>query len=94
MLAAAKALSEDFRFMRVDLYDTPQKPLFGELTLAPEAGLCRFDPRQIDLELGASWSYPDPAIRRKRLPTSLPLPPLDNEPSEARAGTEGVVPPR
>jgi len=64
MLAAAKTLSEGFRFMRVDLYDTPQKPLFGELTLAPEAGLCRFDPRQVDFELGASWLYPNPAIKR------------------------------
>jgi hypothetical protein len=58
MLRAARVLSDGFRFVRVDLYDTAQGPLFGELTFAPEAGLCRFDPPAFDLELGASWAYP------------------------------------
>ncbi|OQW58413.1 MAG: hypothetical protein A4S17_11690 [Proteobacteria bacterium HN_bin10] len=58
MLAAAETLAAGFRFLRVDLYDTPDRPLFGELTLAPEAGLCRFSPDRIDLELGEAWSYP------------------------------------
>lgn len=58
MLDAANTLSKGFRFVRVDLYDTPARPLFGEMTFAPEAGLCRFDPPEFDLELGESWSYP------------------------------------
>lgn len=59
MLHAARVLADGFRFMRVDLYDTPKGPLFGELTFAPEAGLCRFKPPAFDLELGESWSYPE-----------------------------------
>ena len=59
MLRAAEKLSDGFRFVRVDLYDTPKGPLFGELTFTPEAGLCRFEPADFDLELGASWSYPE-----------------------------------
>jgi len=74
MLEAARTLAEGFRFVRVDFYDTPQKPLFGELTFAPEAGLCRFDPPEVDFELGASWSYPRPAFEREQLSTSPSLP--------------------
>ncbi len=59
MIAAASKLAEGFRFVRVDLYDTPQRPLFGEMTFSPEAGLCRFEPAAFDLELGESWSYPE-----------------------------------
>lgn len=59
MLEAASKLAKGFRFVRVDLYDTPQKPLFGEMTFSPEAGLCRFEPAGFDLELGESWSYPE-----------------------------------
>ena len=58
MIHAATVLSEGFRFVRVDLYDTPERPLFGEMTFAPEAGLCRFDPPTFDLQLGESWAYP------------------------------------
>lgn len=59
MMAAASRLADGFRFVRVDLYDREQGPLFGELTFAPEAGLCRFEPPEFDLELGESWSYPE-----------------------------------
>lgn len=58
MLNAAHTLADGFRFVRVDLYDTPKGPLFGEMTFAPEAGLCRFEPRDFDLKLGESWAYP------------------------------------
>lgn len=58
MLRAALTLSEGFRFARVDLYDTATGPLFGEMTFAPEAGLCRFEPNDFDLKLGESWAYP------------------------------------
>ena len=52
-------MADGFRFVRVDLYDLPQRPLFGEMTFSPEAGLCRFEPAGFDLELGESWSYPE-----------------------------------
>lgn len=71
MLAAAETLAAGSRFLRVDLYDTPDGPLFGELTLAPEAGLCRFSPDRMDLELGEAWSYPSPSEQeRVRSPSS------------------------
>ncbi|MGH6950194.1 MAG: ATP-grasp fold amidoligase family protein, partial [Vitreimonas sp.] len=60
MVRAAQVLAEGLRFVRVDLYDTPAGPLFGEMTFAPEAGLCQFDPQRLDIELGESWSYPAP----------------------------------
>ncbi len=61
MLQAARALANGFRFARIDLYDTPAGPLFGEITFAPEAGLCRFNPPAFDLTLGESWVYPNAA---------------------------------
>lgn len=67
MLEAASKLAEGFRFVRVDLYDTPQKPLFGEMTFSPEAGLCRFEPVGFDLELGESWSYPEATNEMQQL---------------------------
>lgn len=67
MLEAASKLAEGFRFVRVDLYDTAQKPLFGEMTFSPEAGLCRFEPAGFDLELGESWSYPEQSNEAQQL---------------------------
>jgi hypothetical protein len=72
MLEAASKLADGFRFVRVDLYDTPQRPLFGEMTFSPEAGSLPFRTRGFDLELGESWSYPEatnepatPFVRRR-----------------------------
>jgi hypothetical protein len=65
MLNAARTLSQGFRFARVDLYDVASGPLFGELTFAPEAGLCRFKPPSFDLELGRKWAYPAPGHARQ-----------------------------
>jgi len=64
MLEASRVLGDGFRFVRVDLYDTAKGPLFGEMTFAPEAGLCRFDPPDFDLRLGESWAYPSAADTR------------------------------
>jgi hypothetical protein len=44
MLAVAARLSEEFDFVRVDLYDVGGKPYFGELTFAPAAGCGRTPP--------------------------------------------------
>jgi hypothetical protein len=64
MLSAAARLADDFRFVRVDLYDTPERPVFGEITFWPEAGLCRFEPSSFDSALGAEWAYPGRHRRR------------------------------
>jgi hypothetical protein len=69
MMHAAKTLAHGFRFVRVDLYDTDNGPLFGEMTFSPEAGLCRFEPESFDLDLGESWTYPAPSNEAAQLKT-------------------------
>jgi len=44
MTKVAKALSADFEFVRVDLYEIDGKVMFGELTFTP-AGCIEFDYR-------------------------------------------------
>lgn len=39
MVEIAKTLSADFKFVRVDLYDCPDKVVFGELTFSPAEGI-------------------------------------------------------
>ena len=50
----AEILSNREPFIRVDLYDCG-RPVFGELTLHPEAGLGHFTPPEWDLRFGARW---------------------------------------
>ncbi|MDR2406503.1 MAG: hypothetical protein LBE13_00095 [Bacteroidales bacterium] len=42
MVKYANILAKDFKFVRVDLYDTGDKVFFGELTFTPEGGLIRY----------------------------------------------------
>lgn len=42
MIEYAEILSRDFKFVRVDLYDTGDKVFFGELTFTPHGGLLRY----------------------------------------------------
>jgi hypothetical protein len=55
MLDLAAKLSQDFDFVRVDLYDMGDKVYFGELTHYPASGREKFTPRSFDFELGAFW---------------------------------------
>jgi len=52
MVSIAKKLSEDFSYVRVDLYCVNNKIYFGELTFYHGAGLERFDPEFWDRQLG------------------------------------------
>jgi len=54
MLKMADALSAPEPFARVDLYDVG-RPVFGEITLHPGAGLERFTPPEWDLTFGRYW---------------------------------------
>jgi hypothetical protein len=54
MIQIAEILSNREPFIRVDLYDCG-RPVFGELTLHPEAGLGHFTPPEWDLRFGARW---------------------------------------
>ncbi len=56
MIRVAEKLGEDFDFIRVDLYNISEDEIvFGELTLAPESGGGKFDPRDYDFQLGSHW---------------------------------------
>ncbi|WP_025597150.1 ATP-grasp fold amidoligase family protein [Burkholderia sp. WSM2230] len=52
ILAAARKLSEDFDYVRVDLYAPDNQIYFGELTFTPGAGVLPFTPDKVDYEWG------------------------------------------
>jgi hypothetical protein len=52
ILDAAAILSEDFNYVRVDLYAPDNEVYFGELTFTPGAGCLPFGPDGIDYEWG------------------------------------------
>jgi hypothetical protein len=58
MLDVAEALGQETDFVRVDLYETPDRVVFGELTNYPEGGVKNFAPLSFDDELGRLWTLP------------------------------------
>lgn len=52
MIEMAAALSQPFRFCRVDLYEEGDRVYFGEITFYPEAGYRPFEPPEFELALG------------------------------------------
>lgn len=58
MIEAAEHLARTLAFVRVDFYDLPEGPRFGELTFSPNAGNGRFSPPGFDAHLGALWTGP------------------------------------
>ncbi len=56
MIEYAEALGRGLDYVRVDLYDTPDKVYFGELTPTPSAGTEPFEPRDLDRLLGRLWA--------------------------------------
>jgi hypothetical protein len=65
MLNIAKILSEDFPFVRVDLYYVNKKVYFGELTFYPWTGYVQFDPDEFDFILGRDFLLPRIARNKK-----------------------------
>jgi hypothetical protein len=55
MIEIAAALSAGFDFVRVDLFHTNERIIFGELTFTPLAGLLKFMPASWDGILGEKW---------------------------------------
>lgn len=55
MVVIAKSLSQDFNYVRVDLYNVSGSIYFGELTFAHGAGQEKFIPSEYDLKLGQLW---------------------------------------
>lgn len=56
MVKIASKLSEDFPFVRVDLYNIDGKIIFGELTFYPWSGYVQFSPDSFDFELGSHFN--------------------------------------
>ena len=56
MIDICRKLSEDFDFVRVDLYSIHDQVFFGELTHYPAAGFGKFNPPAFDLEMGSYWN--------------------------------------
>lgn len=52
MLSIARKLSEGIPFVRVDLYQTQEECLFGEMTFYPASGFGRFTPDSWNLMIG------------------------------------------
>ena len=57
MLEIATKLSQGTDFVRVDLYDLPDRVVFGELTNYPNTGDVTFDPPEYDDYFGSFWNY-------------------------------------
>ena len=55
MLKIAEKLSEDFPFVRVDLYNVDKKIFFGELTFYPWSGYVEFSPDEADYLLAKEF---------------------------------------
>ena len=52
MVEIARILSEDFKFVRVDLYELDDKIYFGELTFTPGCGVFPYFTDEFDAEMG------------------------------------------
>jgi len=56
MLRVAEKLSEDFPYVRVDLYSVDGKVYFGELTFYPWSGYVQYDPDEWDYRFGEDFT--------------------------------------
>ena len=56
MVHICRKLSQDFDFVRVDLYSAHDGIFFSELTHYPAAGFGMFNPPEFDLEMGSYWN--------------------------------------
>lgn len=55
MLSLAEKLSENFDYIRIDLYDVGYNIFLGEMTHYPGSGMERFTPEDFDFEFGKFW---------------------------------------
>jgi hypothetical protein len=58
MIDVAERLGVGTDFVRVDLYDTGGRIVFGELTSFPAGGDTPFDPESFNEEFGRPWTVP------------------------------------
>jgi hypothetical protein len=55
MLDIAEQLGNPYDFVRIDLYDLPDGPRFGEITFCPGSGFEKFNPTKYDEVFGTAW---------------------------------------
>lgn len=55
ILKISKKLSENFKYVRVDLYNIEEKIYFGELTFCENSGFEKFTDRLWDYKFGSYW---------------------------------------
>lgn len=58
MLEVARALSADFGYVRVDLYNVEGKVVFGEMTFTPGCGFTKLQPEEMDAIMGDWLTLP------------------------------------
>ncbi|WP_277870587.1 ATP-grasp fold amidoligase family protein [Microbacterium telephonicum] len=58
MIRLAQTLAAETDFVRVDLYDLPERIVFGELTSFPAGGDSPFEPESFNAEFGRPWVVP------------------------------------
>lgn len=56
MVCLAKKLSEDFEYVRVDLYNVDGRIYFGELTFCDSSGFGKFTDEKWDYKFGEFWN--------------------------------------
>jgi len=64
MIALAEELASETDFLRVDMFHLADRIVVGELTNFPDAANSRWDPPEVDMQLGELWELP----RRYRAP--------------------------
>lgn len=55
ILKIARKLSEDFHYIRVDIYNINEKIYFGELTFCENSGFGKFTDKKWDYKFGSYW---------------------------------------
>ena len=55
MIDVVEKLAEGIEFVRVDLYHTPERIAFGEMTATPGARLAKFSSPSFERYLGSFW---------------------------------------
>ena len=58
IIEVAETLASETDFLRVDLFDVPSRIVIGELTSFPSAANGRWDPPDLDRQLGEFWQLP------------------------------------
>ncbi|RIW36053.1 glycosyl transferase [Bacillus salacetis] len=59
MKTIAQKLSQGIPFVRIDLYERKEKPIFGEITFFDSSGFSKFDQPDFDYELGRLIKLPE-----------------------------------